>query len=233
VIRFVKLRWIPTLLVVGILGATALRIVGTHLWQGHRLAAYTLMPCRADALLLGVLAAHAMRNGASIWLAGRRKLLWGAAAVLIAGAVVLTWKVHTLDNLNNALMTSVGYTWIALLYTCVLLLAVSQPDSCLGMVMRWRWLRWLGSIAYGVYLIHLQVAFIIFNLARNYLRLELRTPYDLAAIVFALAITLGICQVSFHYFEKPLIRLGHKNPARFAMASKARSTEPAMEISVD
>lgn len=218
-IRFIKLRWLPALLAIGIVAAVALRVVGTHLWPGHPLAAYTLMPCRADALLLGVLGAYGVRNGATSWLAKRRYLLWAAAAVLLLGAGVLTWKVHTLDNLDTPLMTSVGYTWMALLYLSVLLLAVTQPQSWLGSVMRCGWLRWLGSIAYGVYLIHLQVAFIVFHGARHYVRLQLRTGYDVTAMVFALGITLGICQLSFRYFERPLIQLGHRSPIRSISAT--------------
>lgn len=207
VIRFIDQRWVPRLLVVGIVGAPIVRVLGAHLWPQHLLGAFTLMPCRADALLLGVLGAYVFRSQVCKWLDNNHYALWGAGTVLLLGAGGLTLRFHAV---TDALMISVGYTWMALLYLCVLLLAVTQPRNWLGTAMRWRWLRLLGSIAYGVYLVHLQIAFIVFRVMRRSMDLKLHTRYDAVAMSIAAAITLAVCAISWRYFEKPLIQLGHE-----------------------
>lgn len=205
IIRFLDRRWLPRLLALGIIGAPLVRVAATRIWPTHLLAAFTLMPCRADALLLGVAGAYAFRGPTHKWLDNNPYILRWATAILLAGAGGLTLRFHTV---TDPLMISVGYTWMALLYLSVILLAVTQPQSYLGGAMRWSYLGFLGSIAYGVYLVHLQIATAIFKITRHSIDLKLHTAGDAGAMAIAVAITFGVCHLSFRYFEKPFIRVG-------------------------
>ena len=210
---------VPTLLLVFrrhieyVLGAIILSVPILRVALYFRLphggfADYVLMPCRADALLLGVLCAVLVRRP-WFWslLAERRRAFCWAAAVLGLG---LSWL-----GLENSLpefslkMASVGYTWLALFYSTILLLSISNQDALLAKGLRRKTLGWLGSISYGVYLFHFWILAGSVALLRGntYAIHDFR---DLAAVVFALSLTLAVCTLSWRFFEKPLVRLGHR-----------------------
>jgi len=99
-------------------------------------------------------------------------------------------------------MTSFGFSWLALLYLTLLLLAVTQPKSWLGASLRFPPLRWLGRVAYGVYLLH---ATIFLGLLVSLPRLSLSMAVFVASMT-----TLVVASISWLVFEKPLIDLGHR-----------------------
>ncbi len=106
-------------------------------------------------------------------------------------------------------MVSVGLTWLALFYLCVLLYAVIYKDSWLSRGLRWRWLMWLGSIAYGVYLFHQFVRYVMIGVVWGGPS-EAPSWSRLCVSVSALAVTLILCRSSWLYFEKPIVQAGHK-----------------------
>jgi peptidoglycan/LPS O-acetylase OafA/YrhL len=68
-------------------------------------------------------------------------------AVLFLGVCVLFWwLVHPI----NPVTVTIGYTWLALFYSAVLLTVVSDKSGWLAAVMRLRFLSWLGGISYCV-----------------------------------------------------------------------------------
>jgi peptidoglycan/LPS O-acetylase OafA/YrhL len=84
-------------------------------------------------------------------------------------------------------------------------------NSLKSLAMNWgpfRGLRWLGSIAYGVYLLHVTLLELCLILLRGQSH-RIQNPGDLACVVLAIALTLGTCAVSWKYFEKPPLKLGH------------------------
>ena len=199
VIRHVR-GALPYMVAVGILAAPVFRVLLFYALPRYKIAPLVLMPCRADALLLGVAAAMLIRNERSRrWLADNQNALRAAAAVLLAGAVAMTLHPGWTYGVQ---MVSLGLTWLALLYVCVLLLAVTQPQSWLGAALRCAPLRWLGTIAYGVYLLHQTIFF----------ALEvLRPSWPLAStVLLALPMTFALASLSWRLFEKPLIDLGHR-----------------------
>jgi peptidoglycan/LPS O-acetylase OafA/YrhL len=205
VIRFVSPRRLLTVVLIGILLAPGLRITLYALWPAHTLSWVVLMPCRADALLLGVLAAMAVRNFHS-FLSKHRSALPPAAAIFAAGFLFFTVKASDPYGLP---MLSFGFTWLALFYCTILLCALLYRDGPLSRILRWRSLGWLGSIAYGTYLLHEFIRSFYFGALRGHLPQGL----SLAAVgvsLAALATTLAVCELSWLAFEKPLILIGHK-----------------------
>jgi len=87
--------------------------------------------------------------------------------------------------------------------------------STLGMPLRMvpRWLAYLGRISYGLYVVHSLVFFLTFEKAIPHLR---RTFPGLALppalrdyfwTLIVLALSIALASLSFHYFERPFLRL--------------------------
>jgi peptidoglycan/LPS O-acetylase OafA/YrhL len=172
----------------------------------HPYSPVVLMFCRADALLLGVLGAVALRDPRWREILGRsRGFLRGGLILLGAGFLYLTLRAP--DPYGLAMLTF-GFTLLASFYLCILLYGLTFREGWIGQCLRWGWLGWLGSIAYGTYLLHEFVRGAFFGLiwSRSPLVSSVR---ELLVSLLALAVTLVVCQLSWTYFEKPLIKRGH------------------------
>ena len=203
----------------GIVFAPLLRITAQAIWPANVNSYFVLMPCRADALLLGVMAAMAMEDqSAREWIARHRNVFLRMIWILGAVAVALCAKS---PGLHDRLISTVGYTWMAVLYTIILVYGINFRESYLGEFLRMRWLRWLGTIAYGTYLFHMLVLGTVFGV------IERREPSvasltDLMLVVMALAVTLGLCWTSWNFFEKRLLGMGHRTEYEFVETEGAQ-----------
>jgi len=236
-IKYVKPRRLPYLLGIVILFApvfrTLLRLFVTH----GEVGTYVLMPSRADALMLGVLAAFFLRtgNGPQALVAGK-KLLYVAQAILFCGMLWMSLKpgalpdsqvagaarlpgsaasytsisaCQTLWLYSRAALSSLNYTWIALFYLCMVLIAITQRQSVLAMALRNLTLMSIGGIAYGVYLFHEPVLGLCYAVTRG--TLPVITDFSTLAITFcSLLLTLVLAKLSWVYFERPLVGVGHR-----------------------
>jgi peptidoglycan/LPS O-acetylase OafA/YrhL len=205
-IRFLSSRRLLFVLASTICLAPLLRFLVFQYWLPHNFAAMNLMPCRADALASGVLLAVAWRKDwFRAFLAAHRPLLQRTLLALFFGVgVSLWWLAHPL----NIVTVAIGFTWLAMFYSCLLLVVLSHTQGWLAAVIRWSVLRWLGTISYCVYLIHLTI-----NVLAH--RILLHSPpqvYNEAGVgvtLLAAVLTLAVATLSWQYLEKPLIRLGH------------------------
>lgn len=166
-------------------------------------AGMVLMPCRADALLLGVLCAWAMRREKT------RELLFKSRSAFYLILSMLLTVLAVFCSLparfeRSPYLPSV----LAVLYTAFLLLAVTERRGPVTWLVRQRWLRGLGILAYGVYLIHQAVNGLSHGIILGRSP-EIGSWSGLAVTLLALGITLGIAALSWLKFEKPLVNLGH------------------------
>jgi peptidoglycan/LPS O-acetylase OafA/YrhL len=205
VIRWLPRRWLPAAFVALAALGPALRVAMDQRFEEAR---FVLMPCRLDSLMLGVLCAWLLRHeGAHRWLAGYRRLLYAPLAALAAGALFSSFRPHPFAALN---IYPWRYTWLALLYSCFLLLGVLEGEAGGGPVSaltRLRPLRRLGGLAYGLYMIHQAVngfaqAFFLGHEPR------LQSGADLLVILASLAVSLALAAASWRWFEKPILALG-------------------------
>lgn len=211
-VRFLSSRGLLVFVLTGICIAPLSRTAIHLFWPQNHVAAFALMPCRADALLLGVLAAILLRD--DVWRARiQRNNTFFAISfpVLLLGIGFLNLKSPSPDF---SLMQTIGHTWLALFYVCVLLYAVTRPQTLVSRALRLKWLGWLGAIAYGTYLLHQFVQGILFGYFWGHEPLVTGLPTLLTALV-ALIMTLIIARLSWHYFEHPLIRFGHRSSYNF------------------
>lgn len=205
-IRFLTVRRVVYILVAIICLVPMLRVIVLRNFSQGSFAAVLATPCRADALASGVLLAVAWRK---VWfravLVKRRLLLQRALLVLLLGVgALLWWLAHPL----NIVTVAIGFTWLAMFYSCLMLVVLSHTQGWVAAVMRWRVLRWLGAISYCVYVVHLTI-----NMLAH--RILLHAPpqvYNakgLGVTLLAAVLTLAVATLSWRYFEKPLIRRGH------------------------
>jgi peptidoglycan/LPS O-acetylase OafA/YrhL len=227
-LRFVPRRRLPWLLAGLIITAPLVR---WWLFKYHArpvAATYTLTLCRMDELLAGVLCAYLLRlNTVREFLLGRVKLLYGLLAIVVAllGIGILIHRSPTLGFAGLAFgsfgMTVYGYTLLTLLYSGLLLLAVTERRGLVTWICRQSWLRRLGTIAYAVYLFHQ-----VFNgLGHALLRQQGPRLYDWTDALIscaALICMLFAATLSWRWFEKPLIMLGH--------SVKYSASQPAIKV---
>jgi len=205
-IRYISVRRLVPLLFVIIAVAPLFRFA-LYRWTGNPYAASFPMPCRADALAWGILLAVAWRQPVfRAALASRARFLSLALIFLALGAVTLAWW---LARPPGFVTLTIGISWLALLYSCLLLFVLSSTGSFVAAVMRWRWLRHLGVISYCVYILH-----DAFNQIAHRLLLhsepQLNDFRGVVVTLLAIALTVALAALSWRYFEGPLIRHGHR-----------------------
>jgi peptidoglycan/LPS O-acetylase OafA/YrhL len=206
-IRKVRPRNLLIVLLTVVFCAPWLRVLlhSSMLFPG--LASYVLMPTRADALCLGVLAALLVRNQTFwSWLQSHRRILWSVTILFFLGTCYMTWQGYDALSLP---MTIWGFSWLAAFYTCILLIAILPGGGIVPRILQNQSLMRLGTLAYCSYLIHVA----IMNALRHPLKAHF-PHYPVAAWLVGglvgMALTLAVAALSFTYFERPLLRRGHR-----------------------
>jgi len=199
-------RSLPWLFVVGIVGAPALRIWCYHHFGNDDFAAYTWLPCRLDSLCWGAIVACTLRTSIGVnFLQRYRSALAVVFVVLLAGAVILD---AALARDIGYHMSIWGHTLLAILYASFIVLVVLNAGRDITRLFRWRPLCDLGRISYGVYLTHgIILAFVFAAFSRPAV---LDGVVGSSLVLAAFILTLVIASVSYRYFEKPIIKLGHR-----------------------
>jgi peptidoglycan/LPS O-acetylase OafA/YrhL len=207
IIRYLPVKRLPWVLLGGALLAPIIRSTLMFFERPEALAAgFVLMPCRADALLFGVLGSYALRMPTlREMLLKNKATLYSVFLLFLAGAIGLTLYS---PNFMAPTMNRWGRSWLALFFLLFLLISILHKNGILASFMRSELLRRLGTISYGVYLMHQVVfsftlAFIFPANGRNAFQL-----FSVSLVAFIL--TLAISALSYRFFEKPIIHLGHR-----------------------
>jgi peptidoglycan/LPS O-acetylase OafA/YrhL len=172
----------------------AFRLAGAN-----EMSSLVLLPSRADTFGIGILVALAYRNQTIwLWFTSHRRYLY--TAFIILGAGVVNWTLR-----DFKLMEWAGFTWMALFYTCLLLLVLAKPGPVERAIFgKWAITR-LGTIAYGVYLLHTGILFLCHFVCFGARPLN-HSPATVAVTIASLLITIVLAELSWRYLEKPLIR---------------------------
>lgn len=206
-IRLLKTRTLYFVLILTILGAPLLRAILPHLIRHGAFANYVLMPCRADALSMGVLAALLYRNGRFRLMV--KTMPWALNGLLaITGIGILLFACSGLDQYTS-LMAILGFSCIALFYTCVLLLLVCGMNPMLEAGLRLRPIRWLGTVSYSTYLAHPMLMQAARMLLRSHTHFSTSAIWPVGGIA-GVAAALILASMSWKYFESPVLRRAHR-----------------------
>jgi len=227
-VRWLSPQRLRGALIATILLAPALRVLLALRFPDAPQMAYVLMPCRADALAFGVLAAMAWRSEAARqWLTARASRLRIVLLVMFAGLAVML-KFRWAFFPYSFFMISIGYTLLAAAYCALLLYVLLATRSIAARVMRWRLLREWGKVSYCTYLIHLAV---LGGCHYFILGAEPRI-HDLpgaGVTLLAAALTFALAQLSWRTFEKPLLQRGQRHT--FALPQATEAAHPVQPAS--
>jgi len=183
-----------------VVAAPLLRILAWRFLK-NSMAVSTLMPCRADALCLGVLIAMAIRTP-SVWggILAHRRLLY---IVFALTGVLGLWMLIGHFQPFTPNWFALEYSLLAILYS--LLLLSTLVSRWLRSVFSMAPLRFMGTVAYCLYLFQSLVGFVlerVLGLARGTGTVE--------ASALTVIASVGFAAISWKYFEKPLIQRGHR-----------------------
>jgi peptidoglycan/LPS O-acetylase OafA/YrhL len=109
----------------------------------------------------------------------------------------------------STFMCLFGYAWLAAFYAAGLLLCLVEKHGFVPWLCRNSLVRGLGTVSYGIYLLHEPVS----GLCHGLLRGAPPAITDLRSAMvtlLALSLTLVLAKLSFVYFEKPIIDFGHR-----------------------
>ena len=205
VVRYFKTTWGPVVFMSGLLalglfagwGVSSGFLDTRHLWV-------RIMASISISVCMGCLSAyltHFERPFAWTW-----KVLGQAWSVPVLVALVSA----AIYQYNTPLWLS------SLLLTLMVVAMCIKPDHVLAPLVDHKWLRYMGSITYGIYLTHM----ICLNIVRRVV------PHNLALhYVLTIALSIGVATLSFRYFEKPFLKL--KNRFDWRDQKPRAAAEPA------
>lgn len=204
IVRWLRPAALWMVLAAAIVGAPLIRgLVHTRYFPEYR-----FLPARFDSLAWGAVLAlvwQACHSSQRHRLS--RGLVWTGA---ISGAALTLLLAATGGRRESLVFAVFGYSILALFFAALVGFAVAnaqgRPSLC--RCLRWRPLRFLGTISYTTYLIHYPIL-----LATG--AFLARWPHLVwAREIVALALVLLLASASWRWLESPLLRL------------KPRSTEP-------
>ena len=186
--------------------ALALRIALAFSGVGPT-ANYVLTPCRMDSLAIGGLCALLVRGPAAAdWFRRARPIAMVSGVAIVS---MILWR-RGLSQ-DDPIVQTVGFSLLAVFFGAILLLAVAaSPASLAGRFWTLPPLRFMGKLAYGLYVFH---PFFIVPLSRLFEgrhRAALGWGHFSGILIFAaggIAASLVTAFLSWHLYEKHFLKL--------------------------
>jgi peptidoglycan/LPS O-acetylase OafA/YrhL len=196
-VRFLSARILRSVLIALLVLSPVARGVAVHFGTSWHFV-YTLPWLRLDGLAIGGLIAIVLREQAFVsdkW----KSYVKAVLAIGVVGATVTLWR-HALPL--SGLESIWIYSWLALMFGAILFLAiVGKPAS----ILEARWLRYVGEISYGLYLLHTPV-FAFVNVLSRHVHASGRI-FDFTIIVMKFLLVTIVASMSWFAMERPILGL--------------------------
>jgi peptidoglycan/LPS O-acetylase OafA/YrhL len=160
-------------------------------------------PTRVDSILLGVVLALIRHDAIFDKIKPLAKwiVLCGVATVV----ALAYWKGEAWGRSYSGVEI-----WIPLvnLTAVAIVIAVMEENSLLNRACSQRWVCWLGSLSYGLYVFHLPFYRFFMGSVDSRLCMYMRYPYALLTSgTLAFALTLLLSMLSYRFIEGPIMNL--------------------------
>lgn len=159
---------------------------------------YYGLDTRADGLMIGCALGIILASG---FLTEKRTQIILKGLIYLApfsvGGIII---IAVFSRMVNPWMYTYGFTFLELLTSILILDVVINPHSITGKILNTKWLVWVGSISYGLYLWHHPIFRVLQNLGCDYV-LVLSLGSLLAFILAA---------VSYYVVELPILQFKRK-----------------------
>lgn len=192
-----------------------------------RVSLNSLLPLNFELLAMGCLLAIASYRGGRAnqfaWYAGRTAAIFTAAAWTSIGLAVASWAILGEGSLvryfTNSFLCGVFFVW-------VIVNAAIGFRGLPGRLLDHPWLQAMGTISYGLYLVHNWMPGILERLIGPQPKIVLGP--------LALAATFAVCALSWRYVEQPILAFARSRtsgqPVRPAEEVGAREAGPASAV---
>ncbi len=122
---------------------------------------------------------------------------WAATTLGAASLVGLAWLVRSVNGQSPFLYQG-GFLLVAVAATCLVAAVVLAPQGPLTWLLERRFIRWIGTISYGLYLWHILVLLVL---------TPARTGVSGAALdLLRLGASLAVASASYLLVERPVLR---------------------------
>jgi peptidoglycan/LPS O-acetylase OafA/YrhL len=185
----------------------------------RQITAFT--PTRVDAILLGVLLAFVRHD------AIYRRFEFSAKWIVLCGAATMAmlawWKGEAWSKTFAGVEVLIP---LANITAAAIIVAVMEENSLLNRACSQRWVRWLGSLSYSLYVFHLTFAPFFFSSFAGRLGMYMRPSFAvLASGAIALALTLCLSLLCFLLIERPILSM--KQLMRYGGQREQRTAQNA------
>jgi peptidoglycan/LPS O-acetylase OafA/YrhL len=178
--------------------ALAIRTAMTFAMPANLIGTYVLTPCRMDALAMGGLIAIGVRERPE-WL---RKSWPGWAGAGCGAVFAAVWTLAGNSPWSGAMRT-IGFTAADLAFAGLLAALVGRRPRVLLAVFRQKILVWLGTISYGIYLLHVMAPMAAHSLLDPLIKIRAHGSADL---LLSMGASVGAAWLSWTFFERPILK---------------------------
>ena len=199
IVYFSPKKWIPWVLVLAIILASVIREYYIQ-W----IPRYVFLPCRMDSIAFGALAAW-FNEEYSLGEMVRKfsRWFWLIMALNAGACACLIWKFRDL-GVNR-------HFFLALFFTGCLVAALTWENSFYGAFLRNKWLTWIGTISYSLYLFHyLILAMLEYCLLGYSGGVAVTNSKDLAVSLLSLGLSFLFAWFVYKKLETPFVRFGKR-----------------------
>jgi len=217
VVFITKRHWLPYVCLATIALSLGLRCVFQHYNQLHPGFLYSLTPFRLEPLAYGSLVAIIVRD--ETWRTRMRshsRLVAGAAFLLLVTVLLLARNA----NRDSRLMTTVGFSAIAIIYSCLVFFAYANAGSSVWLAVQLRrpTLMSFGVYSYAMYVFHAPIS--AYQNA-TLLRVAEHVPPKFHILLWVaskfvgVALSFAIALLSWHLIEKHFLKAKGRFEAHF------------------
>lgn len=178
------------------------RYIITHYYNDNFYGKYTLLFSRIDSPIIGFTIAILNRNESFVTLIKNNLRKFQLILVAIISIATFAYVFGEIGVINH--------TIIAIIFGCILLLALYTDKGILYKILTAKWLVFIGGISYFLYLYHQLVNGLLHLTILNHQTPMIDGYLSIIITIAGFIITLLLAVVSYKYFENPLIKFSHK-----------------------